>query len=149
LLAWSRFRRLGQAARAAPRWEWIAAGGALVSGLLWGTCSAVLTPADEPYPLFMVFVVGGMCAGVATVSAPHMPGVIAVILPAVLPLVAVLAADGSRLAAVMAAMMVVFAASLIAAAARFGRFHAADVQVRTALAERTQELAAANARLWT
>ncbi len=146
-LVWSRFMRLADAAMAAPRWTAAALGGALASGLIWGALSLWLMPTAPPYPLFVAFVIGGMSAGAVTVNATHLPLVIAFILPAVLPLAARLALDGGRLGFAMALMTVLYAVALAVTARRFAVAFADGVRARFALAERTAELAEANARL--
>lgn len=146
-LVWSRFMRLADAAMAAPRWTAAALGGALASGLIWGTVSLWLMPTAPPYPLFVAFVIGGMSAGAVTVNATHLLMVVAFILPAVLPLAARLALDGGRLGIAMALMTVLYAVALVVTARRYAEAFADSVRARFALAERTAELAEANARL--
>ena len=146
-VVWSRFMRLADAAMAAPRWTAAALGGALASGLIWGTVSLWLMPTAPPYPLFVAFVIGGMSAGAVTVNATHLLMVVAFILPAVLPLAARLALDGGRLGTAMALMTVLYAVALVVTARRYAEAFADSVRARFALAERTAELAEANARL--
>jgi signal transduction histidine kinase/CheY-like chemotaxis protein len=144
---WLRFIRLPAGAVPGTEWERLATGGALVSGGLWGVCSLLLMPAGGPYPLFVAFVIGGMCAGAATVNAAHFPSVVAFILPAALPLAAWFLMQGTRISAAMAVMTILFAGALIFAARRFSVQFAEGVRGRLALAERTAELAEANAKL--
>lgn len=146
-IAWRRFVRLPAEAMAAPVWTLVSVTGSFVSGLLWGACSLFLMPASGPYPLFMTFVVGGMSAGSITVNAAHLPSVAAFILPAVLPLVGWFVWRGTDLSLAMAFMTSLFMGALLLAAWRYAREFAAGVRARMALAERTAELAEANARL--
>ncbi len=142
-----RFMRLSDDAAAAPIWSWAAAAGSLMSGLLWGACSLLLMPPQAPYPLFVAFVVGGMCAGSITVNATHMASVTAFMLPAIGPLAAWFAWHGGDLALPMAAMTALYAGALWITAWRYATQFAAGVRARLELAERTEELAQANGRL--
>ncbi len=146
LAAWYRFTRHG-AERTIQSWETISVGGAALSGALWGLLSAALMPSEQPYPVFVAFIVGGMCAGSATFNAPHLPTVMAFVLPSVLPLAKWFAFQGTRFDAAMAAMSTIFAVSLLITATRFGRFFDDSVRTRIDLAKRTEALAAANERL--
>lgn len=146
-IAWRQFVRLPEAEIAEPLWSRIAIAGALASGMLWGACALFLVPAEGSYPLFIAFVVGGMCAGTVTVNAAHLASVAAFLLPAVLPLAAWFICRGDALALPMALMTTLFAGALILAAWRYAKEFSVTVQARAALAERTAELAEANARL--
>lgn len=146
-LVWLRFTRLADAALAAPRWTAAALAGALASGLIWGALGLWLMPTAPPYPLFVAFVIGGMCAGAVTVNATHLLMVVVFILPAVLPLAVRLALAGGRLGPTMALMTVLYAVALVVTAKRYAEAFADSVRARFALAERTAELAEANARL--
>ena len=131
-----------------PRvWEVCSVLGALASGLLWGVLSATLMPTEEPYPVFVAFVVGGMCAGAVTFNSPHPTTAFAFVVPAMLPLVLWFSVQGTRLDGAMAAMSGLFVASLTLTGVRFGRFFNESMRVRLDLARRTQALAEANDRL--
>ena len=144
---WWRFVRLPGPAMAAPRWSRAALVGSLALGLMWGVCPWLLIVPAPPYTLFVAFVIGGMCAGSVTVSATHLASAAAFVLSAVLPLAAWFATRGDHLGLMMALMTTLFAAVLVLTARRYAMEFAAGVGVRAALAERTAELAAANARL--
>ncbi|HET9019906.1 MAG TPA: ATP-binding protein, partial [Acetobacteraceae bacterium] len=144
---WRGFMRASPERQRAPVWARAAVAGSLLSGLLWGVCCVFLMPWEPPYPLFVAFVVGGMSAGCITVNAAHLPSVAAFILPAVLPLAVRLLWHNGPLALAMAFMTLLFAGGLLLAAWRFAGEFSAAVRARHALAERTAELAAANARL--
>jgi signal transduction histidine kinase len=146
-IAWWRFIRLPKEAMAQPLWTHIAVGGSLASGMLWGACVLFLMPAQDPYPMFVGFVIGGMCAGSVTVNAAHPSSLIAFILPATLPLAGWFVWQDNLLAFAMAFMTTLFAGALLVAGWRHAKGFAAGVRARAALAERTEELAAANARL--
>jgi signal transduction histidine kinase len=143
---WRSFMRAGMQ-RDQPRWEHYSLLGALASGLLWGLMSSALLPYQQPYPVFVAFIVGGMCAGAATFNAPHLPTVAAFVFPSVVPLAVCLGLRGTRFDSAMAAMSAIFAVSLLITAVRFGRFFGQSVRTRLDLARQTEALAAANARL--
>ncbi len=146
-LAWRRFTRRPAAALAAPVWSRMAVAGSFVSGALWGACSLWLMPDEAPYPVFVAFVIGGMCAGAITVNATHLRSVAAFILAADLPLAGRLAWQGGTLGLPMAAMTLLFAGALLITARRYADQFAEGVRARIALGERTEELACANAQL--
>ncbi len=143
----SRFVRLSDAAAAAPIWAWAAAGGSLLSGLLWSACSLLLLPPQAPYPVFVAFVVGGMSAGSITVNATHMASVVAFMVPAIGALAVWFAWHGGDLAMPMAVMTALYAGALLLTAWRYATQFADSVRARVELAERTDELGRANARL--
>jgi hypothetical protein len=64
-------------------WTYLAIAGAFVSGILWGSGTFVFSPVDDMHQLFIALVIGGMCAGAATVHAAHFPSVLAFILPTI------------------------------------------------------------------
>jgi signal transduction histidine kinase/CheY-like chemotaxis protein len=147
LFAWERFRHVLPEVRTREAWGRFSVIGAASSGILWGVLSTAFMPSEEPYPVFVAFVIGGMCAGAATVNSAHLPSVVAFVFPSVLPLAAWFALRGTRLDAVMAAMTGLFSLAMVLAAARFGRFFDHSVRVRIDLARHTQALAEANQRL--
>ncbi len=142
-----RFMRLGDAAAGRPLWSRAAAAGSLASGLLWGACSVLLMPASAPYPLFVAFVVGGNCAGAITLNGAHFASAAAFVLSAAGPLAAWFAWRGGELSGAMATMIALYILALLLTARRFSMHFAAEIRGRLALAERTAELADANARL--
>ena len=146
-VACARFARAPERQTASAKWERISVAGSAAAGLLWGACSLLMMPPDGFYPLFISFVIGGLCAGSITVNAAHLPSVVAFILPAALPLAGCFAWHGGELAFAMAFLTVAFAGSLLLTAWRYAHEFAAAVRARLALAERTAELASANAKL--
>ncbi len=87
--------------------------GSLATGLAWGVGTAVLMPEPPVYQLFVTFVIGGMCAGSVTISAAHLPSLIAFLLSATIPLVARFFYEGTVTGIPMGGMGLVFAAALI------------------------------------
>ena len=144
---WLNNRRTAPDKIAGARWERVSIGGALASGALWGVMSTVLMPATEPYRLFVAFVIGGLCAGTATVNSPHPRTVAAFVFPAVLPMAVWFAVQGTRLDSVMAAMTLIFAVAMASIAKRYGMFFELNARMRMDLAARTAALTQANERL--
>src|SRR5262249_44041259 len=128
-------------------WSGLSVAGSLGAGALWGLATVWLAPADEPHRLFLAFAIAGMCAGSVTVNSSHLASVAAFVLPASLPLAIFFAMQPFAVHGAMAVMTVFFAASVLLAALRSYRYFGDTVRLRFELAERTQELDAANTLL--
>jgi signal transduction histidine kinase/CheY-like chemotaxis protein len=142
--SWRRDRRPNDRLR---RWEAIAVVGSLLSGALWGLGSAGLFPGDEAGQWLWIFLIGGMCAGAATLHAAHAPTALAYILPACAPLALRLALVGRAEQAAAAAMIVVFLAAISFTVLRFSRQFGQVFGLQLDLEQRTGDLDRANARL--
>jgi signal transduction histidine kinase len=121
--------------------------GALLSGALWGLGAVVFFPPTDVGQLFLALVIAGMCAGAATVHAPHIPTVVAFILPATIPLAARFLAAGGALQVIFGIMILIFGLALCIASFRFQSWFIGTFSAQIRLAERSNELDAANARL--
>lgn len=147
---WLRFRHAGIGH--AGVWLGLALGGAFASGLAWGLGVVLLPVTDSGVigwtgPAVMLLLLAAMCAGAATVHGMHMPVALAFVLPACLPLAVDLAARGGTRHLLMAAAVLLFAATM-AWAARRSAWHFGDtLRLQIELARRTRELDAANAAL--
>ena len=147
---WLRFRHAGIGH--AGVWLGLALGGAFASGLVWGL-GAVLLPGTEAGaigstgPLVMLLLLAAMCAGAATVHGMHVPVALAFVLPACLPLAVGLAALGDTRYWLMAAAVLLFAATMAWAARRSARHFGDTLRLQIELARRTHEPDAANAAL--
>ena len=141
------WRRDPQALDRLPRWEAIAVAGSLLSGALWGLGSAGLFPADETGQWLWIFLIGGMCAGAATLHAAHAPTALAYILPASAPLALRLALAGRPEQSAAAAMIVVFLVAIAFTVFRFSRQFGQVFTLQLDLEQRTLDLDKANARL--
>ncbi|MDQ2804669.1 MAG: ATP-binding protein [Pseudomonadota bacterium] len=130
-------------------WAAVAVGGSLLSGLLWGIGVFLTFPDQENYQLFLALVIAGMCAGVTTVYASHLPTVLAFMLPATLPLAWRFFWYGRPLQMVAGAMTLVFATAMSVAARRFQRWFDETMSARFRLEHHSRELDDANARLRT
>ena len=100
-------------------WEALTIFGALLSGVLWGGGAVALFPADETSQLLWIFLIGGMCAGAASLHAAHLPTALTFIGPAALPLVVLLALPNSLQRIGAATMLAAFVGTLVFTAARF------------------------------
>ena len=87
--------------------------GSFATGLAWGVGTALLLPEPPTYRLFVAFVVAGMCAGSVTVSAAHMPSLVAFLLSATVPLAVRFLYEGTHTTIPMGCMGLVFAAALM------------------------------------
>jgi signal transduction histidine kinase len=146
-ILWLIYRRLDAEQSQNPRWTYLATAGALASGILWGCGTFVFAPLDDPHQIIFALVIGGMCAGAATVHAAHFPSVLAFILPAVAPLAANFLIQGDRLHIVSGVMICVFGISLCIASLGFRQWFRETTSARLALAHRAIEIDEANARL--
>ena len=86
---------------------------ACVGGGLWGVGAAVMFPPDViAQQIFLVFVIGGVAAGMTAVTANFPLAWAGFVLPALSPLIVMLLLAGDSLQLVMAAMLVVFTVGL-------------------------------------
>jgi hypothetical protein len=98
-------RRKPEAARWG-RWFFV---GTLVSGVCWGAAGVLLfTPHSVPHQTFLALVLGGMSAGAVTTLSASFPVVMAYVIPALLPLVVRLFAEGDQIQVAMGGMAGLF-----------------------------------------
>jgi signal transduction histidine kinase/ActR/RegA family two-component response regulator len=147
LALWWVHRRIGSKPGQYRLWALASTSSALTAGLLWGVGSVLLFPTSDIDQMMWVFLIGGMCAGAASLHYPHLPTAIAFIVPAALPLSIRFALDGSTRLAGFAAMIVVFLAALMITSRRSSRYFGETLRLRVDVAKRTRELEAANQRL--
>ncbi len=121
-------------------WEAVAFSGSLLSGVLWGVGAAVLFPVDQTDQLLWILLIGGMCAGAASLHAAHAPTAMAFIIPAALPLAASFAWRGSGHLLAAAAMIVVFVVALCFTVRRFSFQFGEMLRLQIQLERRTTEL---------
>lgn len=112
----------------------------LAAGLAWGLGTALLLPDKPDYRVFVVFVVGGMCAGSVTTNAMHFPTLASFVLGASLPVAGRFLAEGSRPDLMMGGMILVFAAALLATGCQFSRGFGERAMLRWRLGEANQRL---------
>jgi signal transduction histidine kinase len=140
------FRRRREGAGASV-WAAVSVIGAAASGGLWGGGLAVMFPGNETTQLFLAFVVGGMCAGAATVNFSHLPTAAAFILPASLPLAVSLLLHGTGPRYISALMVVIFAVSLCVGCLRAHCSFGDRLRLQFALRRQRRELSDANEKL--
>jgi signal transduction histidine kinase/CheY-like chemotaxis protein len=121
--------------------------GALAAGLVWGGGSVLLLPDSDVYQLFWIFLIGGMCAGAASLHYPHWPTAAAFIAPAGLPLAIRFALEGPERREIAAAMIGVFLTALLITSRRASRHFGETVRLRHDLAQRTHDLNSTNEEL--
>ena len=112
----------------------------LATGLAWGLGAAALLPDKPAYRLFVVFVVGGMCAGSVTTNAMHFPTLAGFVLAASLPVAGRLIAEGARPDLMMSGMILVFAAALLVTGHQFSRGYGERAMLRWRLGEANRRL---------
>jgi PAS domain S-box-containing protein len=105
--------------------------GTLVNGIVWGIGGyALYAPASLGAQTLLMFVIGGMCAGAASSTATFPPAFPAFTVPALLPIVVRLAADGDRVHWAMAAMLALFGLAMTSIARTGGRHLTEAVRLR-------------------
>jgi signal transduction histidine kinase len=147
-ILWLRYRHALVQPENAHRWARLATWGSLLAGLSWGIGGIILFPViPAPGQLFLIIVMGGMCAGAMAISASHLPSLLAFVLPTGLPMALRFCAQGSTTDSALAAMIVVFVAALSLAGRHFSRVFAEALRLRFQLDEANLRLTEANLRL--
>jgi signal transduction histidine kinase len=124
-----------------PRWSCLLPCGSLLAGLCWGFGGMLLFPAAPVLgQIFLIFVIGGMCAGAVVTSASHLPSLLAFLLSASLPVTVRFLLEGSTTGTALGVIIVVFALALSGAGWHLNRLFAEAMRLRF-------ELGAANQRL--
>ena len=86
---------------------------AAASGILWGAAGVLFfTPGNELYQVFLVFVIGGMCAGAAAALSSYPAAFYAFLVPSVAPLTVRLGLEGELVQAAMGAMLALFGGAM-------------------------------------
>ena len=121
--------------------------GSGLSGALWGVGMAALFPQDPIHQVFVCLTIAGMCAGAVVVHSAHLATLLSFLLPASLPIAALLLMQGSGPDAALAGMLIVFVLALSFAGYNFNRALIEGFRLRSDLERRMRELDAASARL--
>ena len=125
---WLRYRSKHSEVGNVAQWSRLATCGSLLAGISWGLGGMVLFPIVPVLgQIFLVFVIGGMCAGAVVMSASHLPSLLAFLLSASLPMAVLFFRQGTTTATASAAMILVFAAALSAAGLHLSRFFAKTI----------------------
>lgn len=147
-ILWLSYRRASVRPENARNWSRLATWGALLAGFAWGIGGMILFPVLEvPGQLFLIIVLGGMCAGAMAMSALHLPSLLAFLLPTSLPMALLFFARGLPTDSVLGAMIVVFVAALSLAGRHFSQIFAEALRLRFELKEANLRLTEANLRL--
>jgi signal transduction histidine kinase len=136
------YRRRRPPPVAATSWGIRFAVGIGLNGLLWG-CLPLLFPVRDQVNLQMLmsFVLGGMVAG-ATATAATFPWAFrAFVVPALLPMVLILASHGGRVNLAMAAMLSLYGVAMSLLAASTARSFAQNTRLQLGNARLVQRLA--------
>jgi diguanylate cyclase (GGDEF)-like protein/PAS domain S-box-containing protein len=113
LALWLRFQRRQQDEGALGSWAIAFTLASAAMGCLWGLlASTVFVSPDLVYTVFATFVLGGVSAGAATHSSPHLPAYYGFTAPAMLPLVVALLTRGAVMPIGMGLMLLAFVAAL-------------------------------------
>jgi signal transduction histidine kinase/CheY-like chemotaxis protein len=100
-----------------------------------------------PGQLFLVIVMGGMCAGAMAISASYLPSLLAFVLATSLPMALLFFVHRSTTDGLLATMIVVFAAALSLAGRHFSNMFAEALRLRFELGKANLRLTEANHRL--
>ncbi len=147
LMSWMAFRRAAPGPANTARWAMVSEAGAVVSGLTWGFGALILLPPYEQYQLMWVLVVGGMCAGAATLHAAHLATALAFVVPAALPLTVWFVFRGSGVEASSAAIVATFLVALALNSRRSSSQFGYLINLRFDLTQRTTDLDRMEAKL--
>jgi diguanylate cyclase (GGDEF)-like protein len=83
--------------------------GSAATGVAWGLLAwPILTIPGLTYPVFIVFVLGGMTAGTVLLDAPYLPAFVAFVLPILAPASIAFAMRGDEASLAMGLMLVAF-----------------------------------------
>ncbi len=147
-ILWLRYRRARVQPENTRRWSRLATCGSLFSGLSWGIGGVILFPVLPAFgQLFLITVMGGMCAGAMAISAAHLPSLLAFVLATGTPMALRFFAQGSTTDSAFAAMIAVFVAALSVAGRHFSQIFTEALRLRFKLNEANVRLSEANLRL--
>ena len=95
-------------------WARLFTASAAANGALWGAAAVLFfTPEDALYQVFLVFAIGGMCAGAAAALSSHMPAFYAFVLPSLTPLIVRLWLEGEAVQMAMGLMLALFGGAMV------------------------------------
>jgi diguanylate cyclase (GGDEF)-like protein/PAS domain S-box-containing protein len=117
--------------KTAVRWERLFTLNALAAGCLWGlTASIVAVTSNSAYYNFVLFVLGGTMVGGIVCTASHFPSMLAFIVPAIGPAIAILALRGGLIGSVMALMLTLFTLAVVWTGRRINRSIVENARLR-------------------
>ncbi len=110
----SRYHRIPPGEAKSELWARLLVVSAAASGILWGASGVLFfTPGNALYQVFLVFVIGGMCAGAAAVLSTHMMAFYAFVLPSLTPLIVRLWLEGEAVQMAMGLMLALFSGAMV------------------------------------
>ena len=148
----SRYRRVPSGEVDADYWARLLVVGAAASGILWGAAGVLFfTPGNPLYQVFLVFVIGGMCAGAAAAPSAYSAAFYAFLLPSVTPLTVWLWIEGETVQAAMGLMLALFGGAMFVLSRNLnqtivGAFND-RLELKRMVKERTATLARSNESL--
>jgi len=113
--------------------------GAAISGIIWGIGSVLLYPEDNfSHQLVVVLVIHGMCSGAVTNQSVLRGALYAFIIPAMLPIIPLLMAEGNPLSTILVPMTVLLFLFLAKGANNIYTNTEANIRLRLAAVEKEQ-----------
>ena len=130
---------------AARSWTHRFFSGATAMGCMWGILGAALFPHDSvPHQFLVIFVIGGMVMSAAVVLAPVTRVFHGFMLPALVPLIAILFMQSDTLHVLMGTLAAVFMGVVLAIAAHMKENVLASIRVKFENADLVARLQSAN-----
>ncbi len=110
-----RYRAAAPAESSSARWGRASALGSTLAGALWGCAGVMLfVPGDPGHQALVIVCLFGVILGGLNLTSVYKPAFYGFVLPALLPLIVRVAAEGDRLHFYIAAVMLVVLAFILA-----------------------------------
>ena len=144
-----RYRAAAPGESASDRWGRASAVGSAVAGALWGCAGIMLfVPGDPGHQALVIVCLFGVILGGINLTSVYKPAFYGFVLPALLPLIVRVAAEGDRLHFYIAAVMVVVLAFILASGHNLNDLMTQSLTIRyenvDLIGELTRETAAAD-----
>ena len=144
-----RYRAAAPGASSSGRWGRASALGSTVAGALWGCAGIMLfVPGDPGHQALVIVCLFGVILGGINLTSVYKPAFYGFVLPALLPLIVRVAAEGDRLHFYIAAVMVVVLAFILASGHNLNDLMTQSLTIRyenvDLIGELTRETAAAD-----
>jgi len=113
------YNRVKPNAPQTPLWEQRFNLGTITAGIIWGSASLLIFPESSiTHQAFLAFVIGGMCAGAVSSLSPRLLPLFSFVLLGMIPLIAHFLLIGTAITNAMAAMLLLFLATILASGLR-------------------------------
>ena len=144
-----RYRAAAPAEAASARWGRTSALGSTLAGALWGCAGVMLfVPGDPGHQALVIVCLFGVILGGINLTSVYKPAFYGFVLPALLPLIVRVAAEGDRLHFYIAAVMLVVLAFILASGHNLNNLMTQSLTIRyenvDLIGELTRETAAAD-----